>query len=153
MLPQAISESVNSKNPFSSPPVAPEKTGVLVFACSGCSDAGELADRIARQLAREGVAQMSCLVGIGGRVKSLVAQAESAERILVIDGCPLACGRKTLELAGLNQLEHLGLQDLGLRKGSCTVDELNISVGVLVVRKIMHPPSANINPNPHAAAQ
>lgn len=27
----------------------------VIYACSGCSDAGELADRIARQLAREGV--------------------------------------------------------------------------------------------------
>ena len=31
----------------------------IVYACSGCSDAGELADRIARQLARKGVGEMS----------------------------------------------------------------------------------------------
>jgi uncharacterized metal-binding protein len=45
------------------------KKGTVVYACSGCSDAGELANRIARQLTREGVAEMSCLAGIGGRVK------------------------------------------------------------------------------------
>ena len=52
---------------------APQKNNTVVYACSGCSDAGELADRIARQFTREGAAEMSCLAGIGGRVKSLVA--------------------------------------------------------------------------------
>ncbi|HAO78054.1 MAG TPA: zinc-binding protein, partial [Verrucomicrobia subdivision 3 bacterium] len=72
------------------------KKGTVVYACSGCSDAGELADRIARQLTREGVAEMSCLAGIGGRVKPLVNKANAAERILAIDGCPLNCTRHTL---------------------------------------------------------
>jgi uncharacterized metal-binding protein len=62
---------------------------------------------------------MSCLAGIGGRVKSLLKQAEQAEEILVIDGCPLNCARKTLELAGFKQFHHLELHRLGLRKGSC----------------------------------
>jgi len=35
----------------------------LVYACSGCSSAGEIADRIARQLNRAGVAQMSSPAG------------------------------------------------------------------------------------------
>ena len=111
------------------------KPRVMVYACSGCSDAGELADRIARRLAREGIAQMSCLAGIGGRVKSLVNQAEDAERILVIDGCPLACGRNTFKLAGIDRIEHLGLHELGLRKGSCPVSERSISVGLNAARE------------------
>ena len=52
----------------------PAKKPVIVYACSGCSDAGELADRIARRLTREGVAEMSCLAGIGGRVKAACQQ-------------------------------------------------------------------------------
>ena len=47
-----------------------KKPGTVVYACSGCSDAGELADRIARQLTRDGAAEMSCLAGIGGRVQA-----------------------------------------------------------------------------------
>lgn len=114
----------------------------MVYACSGCSDAGELADQIARRLAREGVAQMSCLAGIGGRVKSLVTRAEGAERILVVDGCPLACGRNTFELAGFEHVEHLGLHELGLRKGACPVDEKNILIGLAAARQlILNPPS------------
>src|ERR1017187_4553757 len=100
----------------SNPPV-PNKTSTVVYACSGCSDAGEIADRIARHLTREGVAQMSCLAGIGGRVKSLLSTAEKAERILVVDGCPLNCARHTLELAGFKKFDHLELHKLGIRKG------------------------------------
>ena len=112
------------------PPAKP-----VVYACSGCSDAGELADRIARRIAREGLAEMSCLAGVGGRIKHLVAVAETAERVLVIDGCPINCARRTLELAGVTQFEHLALHELGLRKGACPVTEDNIALGVEAARK------------------
>jgi len=115
----------------------PAKKRTIVYSCSGCSDAGELADRIARKLSRDGSAEMSCLAGIGGRVKSLVSKAESAERILVVDGCPLNCARKTLELAGFQKFEHLELQKIGIRKGSCPVNEERINAGVDAAKKIL----------------
>lgn len=118
---------------------------VIVYACSGCSDAGELADRIARRLASEQVAEMSCLAGIGGQVKSLVNKAASAERILVIDGCPLACGRNTFHRAGFDQIEHLGLHELGLRKGNCSVDEMNLSIGLKAAKLRISSPTMNAN--------
>jgi uncharacterized metal-binding protein len=108
-----------------------------VYACSGCSDAGELADRIARRLTQEGLAEMSCLAGIGGRVKNLMAKGEKAERILVIDGCPLNCARKTLELAGLKKFDHLELNKIGLRKGDCPVTDEHIATGVEAARRII----------------
>lgn len=111
------------------------KSPAIIYACSGCSDAGELADRIARRLTQQGAGQMSCLAGIGGRVKHLVAVAERAERILVIDGCPINCARKTLELAGVRKFEHLALHDLDLRKGDCPLTEENIRRGVEAARQ------------------
>lgn len=117
--------------------VTPKKPATVVYACSGCSDAGELADRIARRLAREGAAEMSCLAGIGGRVKPLVNKAAAAERILAIDGCPLNCTRHTLELAGFKTFEHLELHKIGIRKGSCPVTEEKISAGVEAANKIL----------------
>lgn len=114
-----------------------EKKSTVVYACSGCSDAGELADRIARKLARDGAAEMSCLAGIGGRVKPLVNRAASAERILAIDGCPLNCTRHTLELAGFNNFDHLELHAIGFRKHSCPVTEERIAAGVAAAEKIL----------------
>ncbi len=122
-----------STNPVNSPKP-------VVYACSGCSDAGELADRIARRLTRDGVAEMSCLAGVGGQVKHLVAVAKNAGRVVVIDGCPINCARKTLELAGVTQVEHVELHRLGLRKGDCPVTEENIALGVEAARsKIANP--------------
>ncbi len=120
------------------PPGLPQsKPSTVVYACSGCSDAGELADRIARQLTREGAAEMSCLAGIGGRVKPLMNKATAAARILAIDGCPLNCTRHTLELAGFKNFDHLELHALGFKKHSCPVTEENISAGVNTAKRIL----------------
>ncbi len=125
----------------SGPPAEPAKPlpkkPTVVYACSGCSDAGEIADRVARQLTREGAAQMSCLAGIGGRVKSLVMKAENAERILVVDGCPLNCAAHTLKLAGFEKFDHLELHKIGIRKGSCPVTEDKIAAGVEAPKRIL----------------
>lgn len=105
----------------STPAAAAPRTAprVVIYACSGCSDAGELADRGARALAAAGWGEMSCLAGIGGRVKPLMAKAAKAEQILAIDGCPLNCARHTLMQAGFEPAQHLELHRLGLRKGNC----------------------------------
>ena len=118
-------------------PPTPKKPATVVYACSGCSDAGQIADRIARQLTRDGVAQMSCLAGIGGRVKSLISTAEKAERILVVDGCPLNCAAHTLKLAGFQKFDHIELHRIGMRKGSCPVTEERILAGVRAANKIL----------------
>lgn len=118
-------------------PLMPKKAASVVYACSGCSDAGEIADHIARRLTREGAAQMSCLAGIGGRVKSLVSKAENAKHILVVDGCPLNCAANTLKLAGFQKFAHLELHKIGIRKGSCPVIEERIAIGVEAARIIL----------------
>jgi uncharacterized metal-binding protein len=123
-------ESLDSK-------VAASSSKPIVYACSGCSDAGELADRVARQLTRSGIAEMSCLAGIGGRVKSLMTKGEKAQRILVIDGCPLNCARHTLELAGFKEFDHVSLNEAGLRKGSCPVTDERVSVGVEAAKRVL----------------
>ncbi len=126
-----------------------KKPTTVVYACSGCSDAGEIADRVARQLTREGAAQMSCLAGIGGRVKSLVMKAENAERILVVDGCPLNCAAHTLKLAGFKNFEHLELHKIGIRKGSCPATDDKIADGVEAAKKILsHEPELMENEGP-----
>lgn len=138
--PMAVAQTTGTVEPPQSFSAPKPSTKPIVYACSGCSDAGELADRIARQLTRAGVAEMSCLAGIGGRVKSIVGKGENAERILVIDGCPLNCARKTLELAGFRKFDHLGLHEIGLRKGNCPVTEEHIAAGVEAAARLVAGP-------------
>lgn len=90
----------------------------LIFSCSGAADVGEVADRVARRLTKNGVGKMYCLAGIGGRVNSILVNAQAASRILAIDGCALDCARNTLEQAGFDNIAHLRLTDLGMQKGA-----------------------------------
>jgi uncharacterized metal-binding protein len=70
---------------------------------------------------------MYCLAGIGGRVGGIVESTKAASRVLAIDGCPLACAKKTLEEAGFSGFDHLMIDDLGLKKGHSPVTEENIA--------------------------
>lgn len=94
----------------------------LIFSCSGAADVGELADRTARKLSRNGNGKMFCLAGIGGRVSGIIKSTEAAASILAIDGCALDCTKKSLEEAGLKNFNHLRLTDLGFEKGNTDVD-------------------------------
>lgn len=110
----------------------------VIYACSGCSDAGELADRAARVLSQQGLGEMSCLAGISGRVKPLLRKAEQAAEILAVDGCPLNCARHTLAQAGFDRIHHLELHRLGLRKGNCPVTEERLAVVVQAGAELLH---------------
>jgi uncharacterized metal-binding protein len=94
-----------------------------VLACSGCSPAGALADRTARRLQELGLAQMSCLVGVGGRVKPILATVQSAPGVMVIDGCPLECGANSLRHAGITSFIQFRLDEAGVRKHDSAVLE------------------------------
>ena len=99
----------------------------LIFACSGAADVGEIADKAARQLTKDGVGKMFCTAGIGGRVGGIMKTTESADRILAIDGCQLNCAKNTLEQAGFNKFRHLQVADTGLEKGKSPATEENIA--------------------------
>jgi len=87
----------------------------MLLACSGGSNVGQIANEVARQLTVEGKGLMFCLAGLGGDVEPLVERTQAAERVLVIDGCPVACARKTLERHGIEH-EWLELTGLGIEK-------------------------------------
>ena len=94
----------------------------LIFPCSGAADVGAIADQAGRKLTREGAGKMFCLAGIGGRVAGIMKTTQAASKLLVIDGCPLACAKHCLEEAGFKDFAHLQLADLGMTKGNtpCT---------------------------------
>jgi uncharacterized metal-binding protein len=99
----------------------------LIFACSGAADVGEIADKAARKLNRDGVGRMFCMAGIGGRISGILKTSEAADSILAIDGCPLNCVKAGLEQAGFNTFRHLQLADLGLEKCKSPVTEESVN--------------------------
>ncbi len=102
----------------------------LVYSCSGCSNVAQLANTLAVRLDRAGLAEMSCIAGVGGRVNSLINRAVSGRPILALDGCKLQCVRGCLEQHGVTANVHITLSSLGLKKrygedfSSETVDQV-----------------------------
>lgn len=88
----------------------------LVYSCSGCSSAAQLANHVALQLDRRGAAEMSCIAGVGGDVPHLMKIARSGRPIIALDGCPLVCVQSTLARHGLVAQRHYQLQQYGVRK-------------------------------------
>ena len=88
----------------------------LVYACSGCSSAAQLANHVALQLDRCGVAEMSCIAGVGGDVPHLLKVARSGRPIIALDGCPLVCVKSSLARHGLVADRHYQLQRYGVKK-------------------------------------
>ena len=98
----------------------------LIFSCSGAADVGEISDRAARKLSKEGAGAMFCLAGLGGKVEPIIKKTASASKILAIDGCNLDCVKLCLQEAGFNEFEHLRVTDLGMEKGSSPASDKNI---------------------------
>ena len=88
----------------------------LLYSCSGCSSAAQMANYLAVQLDRMGLAEMSCIAGVGGNVKKLVRTALSGRNIITIDGCPLACSKACLGNHSIKPDMHFELTDLGVMK-------------------------------------
>lgn len=88
----------------------------IVYSCSGCSSAAQLANHLAIKLDRADRAEMSCIAGVGGDVPSLVRVATSGRPIVAIDGCPLMCAKNCLARHGVTPDLHVELGSLGVRK-------------------------------------
>lgn len=88
----------------------------LVYSCSGCSSAAQMANDVAVRLDRAEKAEMSCIAGVGGDVGALVKIARSGRPILAIDGCSLRCVARCLARQGVNPTVHLVLTDIGIKK-------------------------------------
>ena len=98
----------------------------IIYSCSGCSNVAQLANTLAVRLDRAGLAEMSCIAGVGGDVKALVKKAQSPRPIIVIDGCHLHCAKACLSRHDVEADVHVTLSDYGLRKRygeDCSTEE------------------------------
>lgn len=95
---------------------AKTKKPPLIYSCSGCSSAAQLANHLAIRMDREGVAEMSCIAGVGGDVPSLVRVAKSGRPIVAIDGCHLECAKNCLKKHGVSPELHFVLADFEVKK-------------------------------------
>jgi uncharacterized metal-binding protein len=88
----------------------------IIYSCSGCSSAAQLANHVALRIDRLLLADMSCIAGVGGDVPSLVRVAKSGKPIIVLDGCPLHCARHSLKRHDVEPNLHFDLSEFDVKK-------------------------------------
>jgi uncharacterized metal-binding protein len=93
-----------------------EPNEILIFSCAGSSNVGQIANQAAIKLAQGGVGRYFCLAGIGGHVSGMIESTKAGKMLIAIDGCPVACAKKTLEHAGFKIHEYVQSTDLGIEK-------------------------------------
>lgn len=113
----------------------PKQEIPLVYSCSGCSNLAQLANAIALDFDRRGIAEMSCIAGVGGGVKPLVKKAQSGRTIIALDGCPLHCVKHCLKLHHVSPTFHFTLTEFNLKK-ECHLD-FSFEDKALIAKKIL----------------
>ena len=88
----------------------------VIFPCSGGSNCGQIANKVAVMLTQDGVGTIFCLAGIGAHISGMIESARSAKRIVAIDGCSVECAKKTLEHAGLTITDYIDITKEGVVK-------------------------------------
>jgi uncharacterized metal-binding protein len=95
---------------------------LMVLACSGASDVGHITDLVARKLRDNEVRKMNCLAVVGAGIEKSIEDFKK-KNILVIDGCPVDCGKKIMDKNGLQNYQYMRVTDLGFKKGETSVTE------------------------------
>jgi uncharacterized metal-binding protein len=89
---------------------------VILLACSGGSNVGQITNEAAKRLDQEGLGKFFCLAGVGGAIRGMLANVEGADRVIVLDGCPVACARAVLDTAGIAIDHYVMATDCGIEK-------------------------------------
>jgi uncharacterized metal-binding protein len=89
---------------------------VMILACSGGSNVGQLANQVAVELTQERFGKMFCLAGVGGHLTGFVQSAKDVPHIVALDGCEIGCAKTILEHAEVPIKSYLVLTGLGIKK-------------------------------------
>jgi uncharacterized metal-binding protein len=89
---------------------------VMILACSGGSNVGQLSNQAAIELTQEGFGKMFCLAGIGSQLSGFVQSAKDVPVMIAIDGCAVGCAKAILKNAQVPLSNYLVLTEEGLEK-------------------------------------
>ncbi len=106
----------------------------LIYSCSGAADVGEISDRAARQLRKDGFAQGSCVAALGADLSGFIQSAKGADLNITIDGCPVGCSKKIMEKHGVTPLSYV-VTEMGFVKGSSSATPEAIEAVCAIIRE------------------
>ena len=87
----------------------------LILVCSGGSNVGQISNRMMVEMDRKDLGNAYCLAGVGAELSGFVESARAASTIL-IDGCPVGCGKKVFAEHGLEPARYIVVTGLGIEK-------------------------------------
>ena len=99
----------------------------IVIACSGACDLGQVTDLTARKLRDNKFRKMNCLAAVGAGIQTTI-DAFKIANILMLDGCPVDCGKKILDNSGITNYQYVRMTDLGFMKGQTPVTDEVINI-------------------------
>lgn len=105
----------------------------IAFACAGVANVGQLSLQSIIRASKKRVATPSCLAGMGADHQGFVVAAKDADASIVIDGCPVACGRAIFRRHGLTPSVHIVLTEHGFKKGSDSYGEIDADRVVAII--------------------
>ncbi len=89
---------------------------IMILACSGGSNVGQLSNQAAVELTQEKFGKMFCLAGIGAHLSGFVQSAKDVPTLIGIDGCPVGCVKAILEHAQVPLKNYVVITELGIEK-------------------------------------
>ena len=89
---------------------------IVLLPCSGGSNCGYIANQVALSLDILGAGRLYCLAGIGAHIDGMVESARGAKRLVVLDGCSVACAKQVIEHAGLEVTDWICVAEQGVEK-------------------------------------
>lgn len=112
---------------------------VMVLACAGGSNVGQITNSAAVEITNEGKGRMYCLAGLGGHVQGLIDNTNKADKVIVVDGCPVGCAKRIVEHAGIRIDGYIEISREGMEKtpGNLGVNPEQVSrIKELIEKKI-----------------
>ncbi len=89
---------------------------IMLLACSGASNVGQISNQAAVELTQEGFRKMFCLASVGGHLSGFVRSAKDVPEMVAIDGCEIGCTTAILTHADVPIKGYLVLTGLGIEK-------------------------------------
>lgn len=87
----------------------------FVVACSGGSNVGQVTNLLAVKMTQQGVARMTCLAALGAHLPAYIESVKDTE-LVVLDGCPVACGKQIVEHIGIKDYKYFVISEMGIEK-------------------------------------
>lgn len=109
----------------------------VVFACSGASKEGEMADLITRKLYRDGNVHMSCLAAVSAQISPFLKKLKTDEKVVALDGCSKNCVSRTLKNTGFSGFLHVRLDKIGVTDEKMRVNKKEVVLAAQKVQEVI----------------